>query len=72
MISLRFRDGGVYAPVVRKDRIHLSPVKIDNDERREVEVASGLSPGDLLTVNVGERVEEGDPVQPVMADAIAK
>jgi membrane fusion protein (multidrug efflux system) len=70
--ALIFRDGEAYAPVVRNDRIHLVPIKIGNDDGREVEVASGLSPGDLLALNVGEGVEEGDPVQPVTASSLTK
>ena len=70
--ALIFRDGEAYAPVVRNDRIHLAPIKIGNDDGHEVEVASGLSPGDLLAVNVGEGVEEGDPVQPVTASSLTK
>jgi HlyD family secretion protein len=70
--ALIFRDGEAYAPVVRNDRIHLAPIKIGNDDGREVEVASGLSPGDLLALNLGEGVEEGDPVQSVMASSLTK
>jgi membrane fusion protein, multidrug efflux system len=68
--ALIFRDGEAYVPVVRNDRIHLAPIKIGTDDGREVEVARGLSPGDLLALNVGEGVEEGDPVQPVKADGL--
>jgi hypothetical protein len=31
-----------------------------------VQIASGLFAGNLIALNVGEGVEEGDPVQPVM------
>jgi membrane fusion protein, multidrug efflux system len=70
--ALIFRDGEAYLPVVRNARIHLAPIKLGTDDGREVEVASGLSPGDLLALNVGEGVEEGDPVQPVRADGFKK
>ena len=65
--ALIFRNGKTYAPVVLNDRIHLARVSLGNDDGREVEIASGLSTGDLIAVNVSEGVEEGDPVQPVMA-----
>jgi hypothetical protein len=58
--------GATYAPVVQNDHIHLAKIALGNDDGREVEIANGLSSGDLIAVNVGEGVEEGDPVQPVM------
>jgi membrane fusion protein, multidrug efflux system len=71
--ALIFRDGDAYVPVVRNGRINLAKVMLGNDDGREVEIASGLSAGDLIAVNVGGGVEEGDPVQPVMlGSAIAQ
>lgn len=64
--ALIFRSGDTYVPIVRDGRINLAKVILGNDDGREVEIASGLSAGDLVAVNVGEGVEEGDPVQPVM------
>jgi membrane fusion protein, multidrug efflux system len=64
--ALMFRGGDAFVPVVRKNRIHLASVALGNDDGREVQVASGLSKGDLIAVNVGQGVEEGDPVQPVV------
>jgi membrane fusion protein, multidrug efflux system len=64
--ALIFRGGDAYVPVLRKNRIHLARVTLGNDDGREVQVASGLSKDDLIAVNVGESVEEGDPVQPVV------
>ncbi len=69
--ALIFRDGETYAPVVRNDRIHLARIKLGNDDGRKVEIASGLSPDDLIAINVGEGVEEGDAVQPVTASGAA-
>jgi membrane fusion protein (multidrug efflux system) len=63
--ALMFRSGDAFVPVVRKNRIHLARVALGNDDGREVQVASGLSKDDLIAVNVGQGVEEGDPVQPV-------
>ena len=64
--ALIFRGGDTYVPIVRKDRIHLARVAIGNDDGREVQIANGLSKDDLIAVNVGQGVEEGDPVQPVV------
>jgi RND family efflux transporter MFP subunit len=64
--ALMFRGGDAFVPVVRKDRIHLARVALGNDDGREVQVASGLSKDDLIAVNVGQGVEEGDAVQPVV------
>ena len=64
--ALMFRGGDAFVPVVRKDRIPLAKVALGNDDGREVQVAKGLSKDDLIAVNVGQGVEEGDPVQPVV------
>ena len=63
--ALIFRNA-TYVPVVQNNRIHLAKIALGNDDGREVEIASGLSAGGLIAVNVGEGVEEGDHVQPVM------
>ena len=67
--ALVFRGGDAYVPVVQQDRIHLAKVILGNDDGRSVEIARGISAGSLIAVNVGNGVEEGDPVQPVMATA---
>jgi RND family efflux transporter MFP subunit len=64
--ALIFRGGDAYVPVVRKNRIHLASVTLSNDDGREVQIATGLSKDDVIAVNVGQGVEEGDPVQPVV------
>lgn len=67
--ALVFRDGKTYAPIVRNNHIHLAPVRLGTDNGREVEIAGGVAPGDLVAMNVSDGVEEGDPVQPVMISA---
>jgi membrane fusion protein, multidrug efflux system len=57
-----FRDGTPYVPVVQQDRIHLVKVILGNDNGRTVEIACGISAGSLIALNVGDGVEEGDPV----------
>jgi membrane fusion protein, multidrug efflux system len=66
--SLVFRDGATYVPLVQQDCIHLAKVILGNDNGESVEIASGISPGAVIAVNVGDGVEEGDRVQPVAAD----
>jgi membrane fusion protein, multidrug efflux system len=66
--SLVFRDGATYVPLIQRDRIHLAKVILGNDNGKSVEIASGISPGAVIAVNVGDGVEEGDHVQPIMAD----
>jgi hypothetical protein len=51
--ALIFRGGENYVPIVRNGRINLTKVILSNDDGREVEIASGLSAGDLIAVNVG-------------------
>lgn len=65
--ALIFRGGATYVPVVQNNRIHLVKVALGNDNGSNVQIASGLSASNLIAVNVGEGVEEGEPVQPVMA-----
>jgi RND family efflux transporter MFP subunit len=65
--ALVFREGKVYVPVVRNDRLHLAEVTLGYDDGREVEVLSGIADDDVIALNVGQGVEEGDPVQPVRA-----
>jgi membrane fusion protein, multidrug efflux system len=64
--ALIFRGDVTYVPVVRNDHIHLAKVTLGNDNGSNVQIACGLSAGNLIALNVGEGVEEGDPVQPVM------
>jgi membrane fusion protein, multidrug efflux system len=66
--ALIFRGGATYVPLVERDRIHLAKVILGDDNGQTVEIAKGISAGVLIAVNVGEGVEEGDHVQPVMAD----
>jgi RND family efflux transporter MFP subunit len=66
--TLVFREGKIYVPVVRNDRLHLAEVTLGYDDGREVEVLSGIADDDVIALNVGQGVEEGDPVQPVRAE----
>ena len=63
--ALVFLGDKVYVPVVRQDQLHLAAVTLGYDDGRNVEVTAGLSPDDLVAVNLGQSVHEGETVQPV-------
>ena len=65
--ALIFRDNKVFVPVVRDARLHLSPVILGWDNGYDVEVSSGVQPGDLVALTVGQSARDGEPVQPVLA-----
>jgi membrane fusion protein, multidrug efflux system len=69
--ALIFRQGTAYVPLVKQDHIHLAKVILGDDNGQSVEIAHGISVGSLIALNVGEGVEEGDPVQPVISDGLA-
>ena len=63
--ALVFRDGKVYVPVVRDNRLHLAEVTLGYDNGQMVEVTSGINPTDKVAVNVGQAARDGESVQPV-------
>ena len=63
--ALVFRSGKVYAPLVRENHLYLAPVTLGWDSGTEAEITHGVSPGDVVAVNVGQGAEDGEPVQPV-------
>jgi multidrug efflux pump subunit AcrA (membrane-fusion protein) len=66
--ALIFRNNEIYVPIVRDDRLNLTPVQLGHDNGYTVEVLSkDLHAGDLIAVNVGEAARNGEPVQPVVA-----
>jgi membrane fusion protein, multidrug efflux system len=65
--ALVFRGGNVYVPTVRGGRVHLSEVKLGSDDGMTVEIVTGVANDDVVALNVGQGVEDGDPVQPVEA-----
>ncbi len=67
--ALVFRGGKVYVPVVRERRLELAEVALGRDDGRMVEVTSGISPDDLVALNVGQAVRDGEVVQPVPAES---
>jgi membrane fusion protein (multidrug efflux system) len=63
--ALIFRDGHVYAPLVRDGHLQLATVTLGYDNGREVEIVDGVRAGDVVALNLGQAVHDGDPVQPV-------
>jgi multidrug efflux pump subunit AcrA (membrane-fusion protein) len=66
--ALIFRGGKVYVPVVHDNRLTLSEVALGYDDGRLVEVTAGVGPDDLIALNVGQAVRDGEVVQPIPAD----
>ncbi len=66
--ALVFRDGKVYAPLVRANHIHLSEVTLGEDNGREVQITRGVADNDLVALNVGQGVHDADAVQPQRLD----
>jgi len=62
--ALVFRDGKVYAPLVKDNHIHLTEVVLGDDNGREVQITRGVSVNDLVALNVGQGVQDGMAVQP--------
>lgn len=65
--ALVFRDGKVFVPVVRSDRLRLIPVVLGYDNGLMVQVNGDLHRDDLVALNVGQAAEDGELVHPVMA-----
>jgi len=49
----------------RKVRVHLQTIEVGRDFGDRLEVAGGLSEGDMVIANPGDAVREGLEVQPV-------
>ena len=66
--ALIFQDGKVYVAVVREARLRLSAVTLGYDDGRNVEITGGIGDEDLIAINVGQSVQDGEHVQPVSAE----
>lgn len=65
--ALIFRNGKVYVPIVRNNRLRLAEVTLGYDNGMAVEVTRGVSYGDLVAINVGQSARDGEVVRPIMA-----
>jgi RND family efflux transporter MFP subunit len=66
--ALVFRSGKIYVPVVHDNRLTLAEVVLGYDDGRLVEVTSGVGPDDLIALNVGQAVHDGEVVQAIPAE----
>ena len=58
-------------PTVRNGHLHLAEVMLGDDNGRDVEILEGVSERDVVALNVGQAVQEGDAAQPVPASPAA-
>lgn len=65
--ALVFKNSKTYLPVVRGNRVHLVEVKLGYDDGTNVEILSGLERNDLVAINMGQAVQNGEVVQPTFA-----
>ncbi len=63
--ALVFEHGKTYVPVVRGGHLHLAEVTLGYDDGMNVEITSGLSSDDLVAINLGQAVQDGEPVRTV-------
>jgi membrane fusion protein, multidrug efflux system len=62
--ALVFRNGKVYVPTVRADRLRLVEVTLGYDNGQQVEITKGLEGDELIAINVGQSARDGERVQP--------
>lgn len=65
--ALIFRDGKTYVPIVRDNRLTLSPVTLGYDDGISVQITNGVAPNDVIALNVGQAARDGERVQPIAA-----
>ncbi len=63
--ALVFQNSKVYVPVVRDRQLRLAEVTLGYDDGRTVEVTAGVSSDDMVAINLGQSVRDGEAVQPV-------
>jgi RND family efflux transporter MFP subunit len=70
--ALIFRQGQVFAPLVRNSVVHLTPVTLAYDNGYATEATSGVSVGDTLALNLGQSAVDGERVQPFFQHKLNK
>ena len=63
--ALVFMHGKTYVPVVRQDHLRLVEVTLGYDDGENVEILSGLRADDVVALNMGQAIQDGQPVRPV-------
>ena len=60
------RAHGAFVAVIQPgNRVHFQPVTVGRDLGTAIELISGVNEGDLLGLNVGEDILEGQIITPV-------
>ncbi len=67
--ALVFKHGKTYVPVVRDGHVRLVEVTLGYDDGQNVQILSGLRPDDVVALNMGQAVQDGQPVRPVLTAA---
>jgi RND family efflux transporter MFP subunit len=65
--ALVFKHGKTYVPVVRQGHLRLVEVTLGYDDGQNVQIISGLGPDDVVAINMGQAVQDGQPVRPVLS-----
>ena len=68
--ALVFKDDKIYLPIVRDNRLHLAEVQLGHDNGVDVVVSGDVRDGDFVAMSVGQAVDDGEPVQPVMQNPV--
>jgi membrane fusion protein (multidrug efflux system) len=58
--------GKTFVPVLTNDIVNYHAVTVIDDDGTTARIATGLKPGELVALNLGENVPDGARVQPVM------
>jgi membrane fusion protein (multidrug efflux system) len=67
--ALIFRDGKIYVPVVRGNELRLVTVTLGYDNGLNVVVHGDINDDDLVGLNLGQAVENGERVHPMQTAA---
>lgn len=67
--ALVFRDGKIYVPVVRGNELRLISVTLGYDNGQNVVVHGAIKNDDVVALNMGQAVENGERVHPIAREA---
>jgi HlyD family secretion protein len=71
LTSVLYDPAGTVVQVVRRQRVETKRVEVGLMAGGQVEIRDGLNEGDVVVARAGALLREGDPVRPIMADAVA-
>jgi RND family efflux transporter MFP subunit len=66
--AIMFHSQGTEVAVIEGDNVRFRPVTIAEDNGTTVGLASGVSPGDQVVLNINSQIADGDQVDVVMVD----